>query len=36
MHDKTGYLESVAEQGAKSARVNADVTMRAVREAMGL
>ncbi|KAL4898453.1 30S ribosomal protein S10, mitochondrial precursor [Aspergillus ambiguus] len=36
MHDQTGYLDTVAEQGAQTARANAEVTMRQVREAMGL
>jgi tryptophanyl-tRNA synthetase len=36
MDDKTGYLESVAEDGAEAARANARVTMRQIRDAMGL
>lgn len=36
MEDKTGYLESVAQQGAEAAQVNANVTMRQIRDAMGL
>lgn len=36
MADKTGYLESVAEQGARAARCNAELTMKHVREAVGL
>ena len=36
MADKTGYLESVAEQGARDARCNAELTMKHVREAIGL
>ncbi|PLN79209.1 tryptophanyl-tRNA synthetase [Aspergillus taichungensis] len=35
MADKTGYLESVAEQGARDARCNAELTMKHVREAVG-
>ncbi|OQD86059.1 hypothetical protein PENANT_c008G10375 [Penicillium antarcticum] len=36
MDDKTGYLESVAEDGAQAARANTQVTMGQIREAMGL
>ncbi|KAF7587466.1 Tryptophan--tRNA ligase, mitochondrial [Aspergillus hancockii] len=36
MDDNSGYLDTVAEQGAQAARANADVTMKQVREAMGL
>ncbi|KAJ5675900.1 hypothetical protein N7462_008797 [Penicillium macrosclerotiorum] len=36
MEDQTGRLESVAQQGAEAAQVNAAVTMRRVREVMGL
>ncbi|KAJ5205607.1 Aminoacyl-tRNA synthetase class Ic [Penicillium cf. griseofulvum] len=36
MEDKTGYLESVAEEGAEAARANSRETMRQVRDAMGL
>ena len=36
MRDSTGYLESVAEEGAEAARANSRVTMQHVREAMGL
>jgi tryptophanyl-tRNA synthetase len=34
--DNSGYLDTVAEQGAQAARANADVTMKQLREAMGL
>jgi tryptophanyl-tRNA synthetase len=34
--DKTGYLDSVSQQGAEAAQANASVTMRQVRQAMGL
>jgi tryptophanyl-tRNA synthetase len=36
MEDKTGYLESVTEEGAEAARANSRETMRQVRDAMGL
>ncbi|KAJ5873587.1 Tryptophan--tRNA ligase [Penicillium subrubescens] len=36
MDDKTGYLDSIAQQGAETAQANAAVTMRKVRDAMGL
>ncbi|KAJ5180350.1 hypothetical protein N7492_003560 [Penicillium capsulatum] len=36
MEDKTGYLDTVAQQGAAAAQANASVTMRQVRDAMGL
>ncbi|KAJ5375359.1 hypothetical protein N7517_007365 [Penicillium concentricum] len=36
MEDKTGYLESVAEEGAEAARANSRETMRQIRDAMGL
>lgn len=36
MDDKTGYLDSIAQQGAEAAQANAAVTMRKVRDAMGL
>ncbi|PYI10905.1 tryptophanyl-tRNA synthetase [Aspergillus sclerotiicarbonarius CBS 121057] len=36
MDDKTGYLDDVSEQGARAARANAELTMRQVREVMGL
>lgn len=36
MSDKTGYLNNVAEQGAGAARANAEITMKQVREALGL
>ncbi|KAJ5173958.1 uncharacterized protein N7500_001889 [Penicillium coprophilum] len=36
MDDKTGYLESVAEEGAEAAQANSRETMRQVRDAMGL
>lgn len=36
MEDKTGYLDTVARQGAEAAQANASVTMRQVRDAMGL
>jgi tryptophanyl-tRNA synthetase len=36
MEDKTGYLESVAEEGAETARANSRVTMQQIRDAMGL
>ncbi|PYH98932.1 tryptophanyl-tRNA synthetase [Aspergillus ellipticus CBS 707.79] len=36
MDDKTGFLDAVSEQGARSARANADRTMEVVRSAMGL
>lgn len=36
MEDKTDYLESVAQQGAEAAQVNASLTMRQIRDAMGL
>lgn len=36
MDDKTGYLDSVAEEGAKAARANTQVTMQQIRDAMGL
>ncbi|CAG8092128.1 unnamed protein product [Penicillium nalgiovense] len=36
MEDKTGYLESVAEDGAETARANSRVTMQQIRDAMGL
>lgn len=36
MEDRTGYLEKVAEEGAEAARANSQVTMRQLREAMGL
>ncbi|KAI9040872.1 tryptophan--tRNA ligase MSW1 [Aspergillus affinis] len=34
--DKTNYLDVVAEEGARTASANADVTMRRVRETLGL
>ncbi|CEO58489.1 Putative Mitochondrial tryptophanyl-tRNA synthetase [Penicillium brasilianum] len=36
MDDKTGYLDSIAQQGAAAAQANARVTMRKVRDAIGL
>ena len=36
MEDRTGYLESVAEEGAEAARANSRVTMQQIRDAMGL
>ncbi|KGO59225.1 Ribosomal protein S10 [Penicillium expansum] len=36
MEDKTGYLESVAEEGAAAARANSRVTMQQIRDAIGL
>ncbi|QQK45491.1 putative aspartic-type endopeptidase opsB [Penicillium digitatum] len=36
MEDQTGYLESVAEEGAEAARANSRVTMQQIRDAMGL
>jgi len=36
MEDQSGYLDSVAREGAEAAQANASVTMRRVREAMGL
>ncbi|KAJ5166501.1 Tryptophan--tRNA ligase [Penicillium canariense] len=36
MDEKTGYLDSVAQQGAAAAQANASVTMRQVRDAIGL
>ncbi|PLB49549.1 tryptophanyl-tRNA synthetase [Aspergillus steynii IBT 23096] len=36
IEDKTNHLDVVAEKGARAARANADVTMRRVREVMGL
>jgi tryptophanyl-tRNA synthetase len=36
MADTTGYLETVAEEGAEAARANSQKTMRQIREAMGL
>ncbi|KXG51160.1 Aminoacyl-tRNA synthetase, class Ic [Penicillium griseofulvum] len=36
MEAKTGYLESVVEEGAEAARANSRETMRQVRDAMGL
>lgn len=36
MGDRTGYLESVAEQGAQAARSNSEATMRQVKGALGL
>ena len=36
MDDQTGYLESVAEQGAAAARANSRMTMQQIRDAMGL
>ncbi|KAJ5753824.1 uncharacterized protein N7511_007977 [Penicillium nucicola] len=36
MDDRTGYLESVAEDGAQAARANSQMTMRQIRDAMGL
>ncbi|KAJ5127531.1 hypothetical protein N7448_008310 [Penicillium atrosanguineum] len=36
MEDKSGYLDSVAQQGAEAAQTNAGETMRQIREAMGL
>lgn len=36
MEDRTDYLENVAEEGAEAARANSQVTMRQLREAMGL
>jgi tryptophanyl-tRNA synthetase len=34
--EEAGYLEGVAEEGARQARANADITMGAVRSALGL
>lgn len=34
--DKTGYLDSVAQEGGKAAQANANLTMQEVRKAMGL
>ncbi|KAJ5902482.1 hypothetical protein N7495_003010 [Penicillium taxi] len=34
--DKSGYLDSVAQQGAETAQANASITMRQIRQAMGL
>lgn len=36
MNDKTGYLDSIAWQGAEAARANANVSMKRVRKVMGL
>ncbi|KAE8348035.1 hypothetical protein BDV28DRAFT_144464 [Aspergillus coremiiformis] len=36
MVDKSGYLDAIAEEGARTARANADVTMKQIRKAMGL
>jgi len=36
MDDRTGYLDEIAWQGAEAAQGNAAVTMRKVRDAMGL
>lgn len=36
MDDKTGYLDDVSEQGSRAARANAEMTMKQVREVMGL
>ncbi|KAJ5545357.1 Ribosomal protein S10 [Penicillium sp. DV-2018c] len=36
MQDQTGYLDSVAEEGAEEARANARVTMQQIRDAIGL
>ena len=36
IEDKTGYLDSVAEAGARAARANTDVTMNQVKRVMGL
>jgi tryptophanyl-tRNA synthetase len=36
MEDRTGYLDQVAEEGAETARANSAVTMRQIREAMGM
>ncbi|KAJ5779025.1 Ribosomal protein S10 [Penicillium paradoxum] len=36
IEDKTGYLDSVAEEGAEAARANTRGTMQQVRDAMGL
>lgn len=36
IEDKTNYLDDVAEEGARTASANAAVTMRRVREALGL
>jgi tryptophanyl-tRNA synthetase len=36
MDDRSGYLESVAEEGAVAARANSQKTMRQIRKAMGL
>lgn len=36
MDDRTGYLDSVAQQGAEAAQANASLSMQRVREAMGL
>ena len=36
MEDQSSYLDSVAEQGAETAQANASVTMRQVRDAIGL
>lgn len=36
MEDRTGYLDSVADQGARTARANADLTMKRVKDVLGL
>lgn len=36
IEDKTNRLDAVADEGAQAARANADITMRRVREALGL
>lgn len=36
IENRTGYLEDVANQGAQAARFNAEVTMKQVKEALGL
>ncbi|KAJ5099144.1 Tryptophan--tRNA ligase [Penicillium argentinense] len=34
--DRNGYLDSVAREGAQAAQSNADLTMRKIKDAMGL
>ncbi|RJE19292.1 Tryptophanyl-tRNA synthetase [Aspergillus sclerotialis] len=36
INDKTGYLDSVAEEGAQAACANSEVTMKLVRTSLGL
>lgn len=36
MEDRTGYLDSVAQQGAEAAQASANLSMQQVRKAMGL